>query len=157
MSVVRYLPEVILEEFRPYAIVSYRLWTLLVYKDQHYLGRSYLWLNRPGEMQDISDLTEEETLHLSMLIKKYKEAACELWQPDLFNYAWLGNETHIHQGHGHMHIIPRYKKERQFAGERFVDERWGQNYVPYSKFPVLWVQMEAIRDALQKRLRPELY
>ena len=64
------------------------------------------------------------------------------------NYAWLGNDFHLHNGHGHLHLIPRYKTPRSFAGRNFVDDRWGHNYVPYTQEPAPIEVVDAVRDAL---------
>ena len=50
-----------------------------------------------------------------------------VFQPDLFNYASLGNVT----PHLHVHIIPRYRTLRLFENQTFIDKRWGENFAPY--------------------------
>jgi diadenosine tetraphosphate (Ap4A) HIT family hydrolase len=111
-------------------VKPYRFWTLSVHGDQKYLGRSVVWLVREGEMQRFSAITDEEAAELRMVIKEYEAALTKLWKPDFMNYAWLANNYHEHGGHGHMHLIPRYKDDREFNGRIYRDTRWGKNYTP---------------------------
>jgi diadenosine tetraphosphate (Ap4A) HIT family hydrolase len=65
------------------------------------------------------------------------------------NYAALSNTSPVI----HVHIIPRYKDSREFAGVTFKDARWGSNYAPYDKSyvtdeSVLFQIRDAIRDEL---------
>ena len=106
-------------------IKRYRLWSLLIHRNQHYLGRSILSLNR--HIVDLFDTTKEEREELFSIMKDVREVFKKLFSPDLFNYASLGNNVE----HLHLHIIPRYKKKRVFQGFEFFDENWGRNYKPY--------------------------
>ena len=57
------------------------------------------------------------------------------WKPDHMNNLMLGNFVHEHEGHGHMHIIPRYAfRKIVFMGATFDDDRWGKNYAPATPF-----------------------
>jgi diadenosine tetraphosphate (Ap4A) HIT family hydrolase len=139
-------------EFEWLVLKKYRYWTLFLSKDQYYLGRAYAWLNRPGAMQQLEDVSEAELLELRKIMRTYRSAIGSLWIPDHMNYAWLGNEFESHQGHGHMHFIPRYKTERIFAGETFADGQWGNNYAPYPKGKVSKEILLFICGALQEKL-----
>jgi diadenosine tetraphosphate (Ap4A) HIT family hydrolase len=92
-----------------------------------------------------------------VVLPEYEAAMQELWQPDHMNYTWLGNLFHLHKGHGHMHLIPRYKDPRTFAGMDFADTRWGNNYVPYPQeaapMDVRLAIRDALRDVLIERVR----
>mgnify|MGYP001609300747 CR=1 FL=1 len=104
-------------------------------------------------MQRLSDLTREELYELMIFVlPPYEKAIDHLWRPDHMNYAWLGNESHVHQGHGHMHLIPRYKHPVLFAGLEFHDDQWGKNYAPYPKLGLPQSTLFMIRDALRKEL-----
>ena len=46
---------------------------------------------------------------------RWKLTSC--FQPDHFNYAFLMNKD----AHVHLHIIPRYRGQRAFAGVEFQD------------------------------------
>ena len=105
-------------------IKKYEHWTLVLNYNQSYLGRAICYLNTYKE--NLTDLTPEELLEFQAIVKAYQSTLTQLWEPDWWNYAQLGNET----PHLHFHLIPRYKTPRTFAGEAFVDEHFGKNYVP---------------------------
>lgn len=139
-------------EFIPQIIKEYDLWTLMIHEDQRYLGRAVAWLVRPGQMQDYFDCTSEEKAELEILVAQYKRAMSILWQPDKYNYAWLANLHQLHGGHGHMHLIPRYKEPRSFAGLEFVDGRWDQNCWPATVYEPPPEILYKIRDAIKVNL-----
>lgn len=151
---VRTEREVIMLDYSQFRIRDYEYWTLYLHSNQCYLGRSYVWLRRPGEMQRLSDLAQKERYELWNFILAGYEAALDrlLWRPDHMNYAWLGNEFSVHQGHGCMHLIPRYKCPVLFAGLEFCDNQWGENYAPYPKTKLSQIVLFDIRDALRKEL-----
>ncbi|MFZ2555632.1 MAG: hypothetical protein WAX57_02230, partial [Minisyncoccia bacterium] len=116
-------------EYEGFKIREYPCWTLYLHSNQYYLGRCYAWLKRDGDMQRLSDLTCEELFELhGSVLPGYESAVGRLWSPDHMNYAWLGNHVHAHKGHGHMHLIPRYKRPVLFSRHEFSDGQWGQNY-----------------------------
>lgn len=134
-------------------IKEYVKWKLFLSPHQQYLGRTYVWLTREGRMQRLSKLTGSERDELfDVVIPEFEYAALSLFRPNHMNYAWLGNEFHTHQGHGHLHLIPRYATPRMFNGMTFVDERWGQNYAPYSKKEYSPSMLLSIADALAEAL-----
>lgn len=139
-------------EYARWAVKEYRYWTLLVHDDQRYLGRAYAWLVREGGMQRLSGISDEEMTELRVVINEYEAALQELWQPDFMNYAWLANLFAEHGGHGHMHLIPRYKEARTFEGVGFVDGRWGSNFTPNDPFKVEESLLEKIRDAIKNEM-----
>lgn len=146
------LPTGVAPQYEKFIIREYQYWTLLLHEDQRYLGRSYAWLRRPGEMQSFFELYPRERDELDRIGAAYESATRKLWQPDLWNDPWLGNEVKSHSGHGHMHLIPRYKEKRIFAGITFFDGRWGRNYAPHAPHKpsekVLFKIRDAVRDAL---------
>ena len=102
-------------------------WTVVLNKEQHYVGRSFIMLKRHDE--NIFNLTAEERQELWGLAKKTKDVLTSLFHPDMFNYAFLMNVVR----HVHLHVYPRYKEKRVVYGETFEDGRFGQNYAPYKK------------------------
>jgi diadenosine tetraphosphate (Ap4A) HIT family hydrolase len=146
------------EYYKQFDIKRYTHWTLRLEERQRYLGQALAWLERDGEMQRLSSLTLDERAELwDVVLPEYEAAMQELWQPDHMNYTWLGNLFHLHKGHGHMHLIPRYKDPRTFAGMDFADTRWGNNYVPYPQeaapMDVRLAIRDALRDVLIERVR----
>jgi len=133
-------------------IREYRYWTLLLNEDQRYFGRAYAWLVREGGMQRFSEITNDEYLELRTVMREYESALGELSKPDFMNYAWLANLISQHSGHGHLHLIPRYKDSRTFAGIEFIDGRWGQNFSPSIEFKPAEIILIQIRDAIKEKI-----
>ena len=140
------------KSYMPLILKEYKYWTLLLNDDQRYLGRAYVWLVREGEMQRFSEISDEEMIELRVVIREYETALKELWNPDFMNYAWLANLFSKHGGHGHMHLIPRYKDSRAFATIEFVDGRWGKNFTPSEEFKLTQSVLFEIRDALKNEV-----
>jgi diadenosine tetraphosphate (Ap4A) HIT family hydrolase len=115
------------DKYNEFIIKDYNYWTLYIHENQCFLGRCYIVCKRDDAV-DFFDMTNKEKEELFNVGKKLKKVLIDLFQPDLFNYASLGNIfTHLH-----LHVIPRYQKERKFNGIVFVDENWGKNYAPYN-------------------------
>lgn len=140
------------EPFTKWIIKEYTYWTLLLNDDQRYLGRAYVWLVREGGMQRFSEITDEEYAELRIVMRQYEQAAKELWAPDFMNYAWLANLISEHGGHGHLHLVPRYKDKRMFAGIEFIDGRWEKNFSPSEELKPREDVLINLRDALKEKL-----
>ena len=124
-------------------------WKVFLHKNQHYLGRSYVWA-KGEEVTDLLDITPDERNDLFGISERVKKALTEIFNPDLFNYASLGNIS----SHLHLHIIPRYKTPREFGGQTFVDFNWGHNYAPYDyEFEVPEELLFKIRDKIRRELK----
>jgi diadenosine tetraphosphate (Ap4A) HIT family hydrolase len=134
-------------------IVDFTHWQLFLHPDQHYLGRTYAWIRRDDPMLDICDLFQKERDELfGAVVPSWKAATSFLWSPDHYNYAWLGNGIEEHEGHGHLHLIPRYRNVRQCYSLVFEDNRWGRNYAPYDPFPASPQLMRVIRDDIKQAM-----
>src|ERR1035437_8405560 len=81
-------------------------------------------LLRQRRCTELPDGKREEQDELFLILKELKDASVKCYGGEWFNFAFLGNETR----HLHGHFIPRYSKEKQFAGLTFKDERWRHNY-----------------------------
>lgn len=110
-------------------IKDYEHWTVSLHGNQGYLGRCVIVAKRE-DAEDLSEATPEEREELFLIINELKNAAADLFQPDWFNYAFLGNIVR----HLHGHFLPRYKTSREYGGMIFKDERWGQNYLTDEDF-----------------------
>jgi diadenosine tetraphosphate (Ap4A) HIT family hydrolase len=75
------------------------------------------------------DISKQEYFELQTIVVAVRNALGNLFSPDLFNYASLGNVFK----RLHIHIIPRYKSSRVFCDKVFTDINWGRNYAPYNK------------------------
>ncbi|MDY6778659.1 MAG: HIT family protein [Candidatus Nanohaloarchaea archaeon] len=127
---------------------EYSNWTLVQAFNQYYLGRCIAVLDR--HIVDLPDLDGEERDELfETVLPQLRAALDELFQPDLINYASLGNEVE----HLHLHILPRYREPREVAGKRFNDENWGRHYKPYPRdFEISDHVFQTIRSRLQDAL-----
>ena len=145
------------EEQDPYeewVVKKYPNWTLYLSSQQYYLGRCYVWLKRFGKMQRLTDLKLNEWIELyDSVLPEYEGAVGRLWRPEHMNYAWLGNEFAEHNGHGHLHLIPRYERSVHFAEHEFCDAQWGENYAPYPRLILPKEKLILIRDAVKSEIR----
>lgn len=125
-----------------------RFWQIYLHSNQYYLGRLYIWSKRPG-LVDLMDITREERDELFDIGKEAKAQLSNIFNPDLFNWASLGNESR----QCHVHLIPRYEKPRMFRGVTFTDENYGKNYAPYNtNFAVRDEVLQSIRAILQSKI-----
>ncbi len=104
-------------------IRDFKHWSLYLNPDQSYLGRVCLVARREDAL-DFLEMTRAERRGFFRAGRKVRRALADLFQPDLFNYASLGNVYR----HLHVHIIPRYRGARVFHQQEFSDPRWGQSY-----------------------------
>lgn len=140
-------------DYERWKIRTYRYWDLyLKADDQRYLGRAYVWLKREGKMQRFSQLNGFEAEELFKILRQYEHVLDTLFEPDHYNNAWFGNQIGLHDGHGHMHIIPRYCTSRTFSGVKFLDMNWGKNYTPHERFVPHDRVLLSLRDSLEEIL-----
>lgn len=137
-----------MKDYSPFVVKDYTHWTVLVHENQSYLGRLVVWCKR-ADVLDLADATPEERDELFLILSIIRNAATEIFKPDWFNYAFLGNETR----HLHGHFIPRYASERTFDDFVFRDERWGYNYQTDHNFITPPTTLEKIRNTYRERLR----
>jgi diadenosine tetraphosphate (Ap4A) HIT family hydrolase len=112
-----------MDAYKDLRIKEYVHWVVNIHENQGYLGRCVVACKREDAL-DLADATPAEREELFMLLFEIRKAAKDVFQPDWFNYAFLGNEWR----HLHGHVIPRYASSREFAGTRFTDELWGKNW-----------------------------
>ena len=97
-------------------------WHMIINRNQNYLGKTMLVLKR--HEIDVTALTTNEQIEFWQLLAHIREALAILFQPDHFNYTFLMNQD----PHVHLHLIPRYKTFREFAGLKFTDGHFGEHY-----------------------------
>ncbi len=135
-------------DFEKLKIKDYKKWSVYLHQNQYYLGRAYIWAKREDDI-DFMQISFQESEELFDIGRAVNKALSDLFQPDLMNYAILGNVTN----RLHVHVIPRYKSPRIFSGIKFVDERWGKNYAPYNyDFKIPEPILLEIRDAVKEKL-----
>lgn len=135
-------------DFLKNLIKEYRHWEVYIYENQNYLGRCVVWCRRENAL-DLTDATEGEQEELFLILRNLREALKKSFQPDWFNYAFLGNETR----HLHCHFIPRYAKPRKFMGVVFKDKLYGHNYKTDHNFQISATLLETLRDNLKSLLQ----
>ncbi len=96
------------------------LWTIAVNRNQNLLGKLILVLNR--NCTDVRELEPPEWDQLMVDMRRVTAALDAMFQPDLFNYAFLMNMDR----HVHLHVLPRYAGPRTWHGAVFRDTRWGE-------------------------------
>ena len=132
------------EDFLKNLIEEYKYWTVYVHLNQSYLGRCVVWCKRENAL-DLADATPEEQSELFLILQNLREAVKKVFQPDLFNYSFLGNETR----HLHAHFIPRYSKPKTFMSIVFEDKLYGHNYKTDHSFVTSEILLNTVRDKLK--------
>jgi diadenosine tetraphosphate (Ap4A) HIT family hydrolase len=97
---------------------------------------------------DLTDATEEEQKELFLVLNELRKAIKKVFQPDWFNYSFLGNETK----HLHAHFVPRYAKPKVFEGITFEDKLWGHNYKTDHSFETPELVLEKIKSLISEVL-----
>lgn len=135
-------------KYHKFFINEYVYWRIELHTNQCYLGRSVVILKR--HVEDLSEINDDERNELFKIMRNLKNTLTIAFKPDLLNYASLGNKTN----HLHLHVIPRYYGPIQFAGQTFIDSRWGHNPSPYNKdFKVTDEVYEQIIKAIKTNLK----
>jgi diadenosine tetraphosphate (Ap4A) HIT family hydrolase len=136
-------------DYEKLKIKSYKHWDLYLHENQCYLGRVFLLLKDEKGVDDFLAIGEQARDEFFEIGRDLKAALAALFKPDKMNYAALSNTSPAI----HVHMVPRYQGQREFAGVVFKDARWGQNYAPYDKsFALDESVLFQIRDALEKQL-----
>jgi len=81
------------------------------------------WCERIDAL-DLPNATKEEQEELFLILKQLRVAVIKVFQPDWFNYSFLGNET----CHIHAHFVPCYATPRNFEDIMFTDKLFGHNW-----------------------------
>jgi diadenosine tetraphosphate (Ap4A) HIT family hydrolase len=139
-------------DFEKLKIKEYEYWNLYLNEYQCYLGRTCLVAKRPDAIDFIA-MTRDEREEFFSIGQTLNQALKTLFQPDLMNYASMGNVYN----HLHVHLIPRYKERREFNGITFEDKRWGKNYAPYDRtFELTLDQLLHIKEAIKSNLTVQM-
>jgi diadenosine tetraphosphate (Ap4A) HIT family hydrolase len=99
-------------------------WRVVVNRNQNLLGKTMLVLRR--HLERVADLSADEWRDLHEQMAEVTRRLDTAFSPDHYNYAFLQNADR----HVHLHVIPRYSFEREFAGIRFEDPDWPGHYLP---------------------------
>ena len=143
--------------FRTLAVVRTPYWRVFLNRDQRYLGRCYAWyLGGHADLQNAIDLPSAASKEFwERIAPKFSRGVTRIWGATHVNYAYLGNETHIHRGHAHWHLIPRYfNGTPKFFDTDFGDQRIGRNYTPREPLILPEAKLIEIRDVLRSMYGP---
>ena len=135
------------EDFSKNLVKEYKYWEIYVHENQGYLGRCVVWCKRDDAL-DLADATPEEQSELFLVLRDLREATKKVFQPDWFNYSFLGNETR----HLHGHFIPRYAKTKTFMDIVFEDKLYGHNYKTDHGFKTSAELLAEVKDKLKSVL-----
>ena len=116
-------------ELERWIIKKFKYWTIYLAKNQYYLGRVYVALNRHGP-EKTTELTKEEWAELKEINDRLAIALSSLYKYDLINYLVTQGRDRYHF---HMHLVPRHENAINFYGEEFKDEMWGKLPFPTPK------------------------
>ena len=129
-----------MDDLSKYKIKEYKYWEVFIHQNQSYFGRCVVWCKRDDAL-DLTDATKEEREELFLILRELREALIKTFQPDWFNYSFLGNNIR----HLHCHFIPRYAKPKIFEGIKFEDKLFGHNWKTDHSFITPESVLEKIR------------
>jgi len=135
------------DDFQKDLVKEYKFWSVYVHRNQDYLGRCVVWCKRDNAL-DLADSNLDEQKELFLILKELREAAKRVFNPDWFNYSFLGNEVR----HLHGHFVPRYAKSKTFMGTVFKDKLYGHNWKTNHAFVTPEVILKSVKNKLFKAL-----
>jgi diadenosine tetraphosphate (Ap4A) HIT family hydrolase len=102
----------------------------------------YIRVITQKHIKELSELSDEEAVKLTLIVKKIEKTILKELNPDKINIASLGNMV----PHLHIHIIPRYKNDSWWPGAVFCDKKRDFKCPPFNKENF----KKAIKKALEK-------
>lgn len=135
------------EDYSDKLIKEYKYWSIYIHHNQGYLGRCIIWCKREDAL-DLADASIEEQRELFLVMRDLREVIKNVFRPDWFNYAFLGNETR----HLHGHFVPRYEKPKVFNGMVFKDRLFGHNFKTDTNFKTSDELLGAVKERLKEIL-----
>jgi len=109
--------------------------------DMDYPGFCRVILNR--HVTEMTDLLRKEQERLMAVVLIVEQAVRDVMQPDKINLASLGNKV----PHLHWHVIPRYKKDRNFP-----NSIWDKPNRESLAHPIDAVTADKLKTEIQKAL-----
>lgn len=136
-------------------IFETEFWKIVMNKDQYYLGRAVVVLQRP--CPNLSSLTVEEMQKFLGIVKWYESAVKKSFGATMFNWACLMNFAYRNNPPDpqvHWHVRPRYDHVVDFAGKSWSDQAFSDHYVRGKKYTRILDDQtfQAIRDELRKHV-----
>ena len=128
-------------------------WLVRLANDQGYLGRCMVIALRHTE--NLSDLSTEEWTELHSVIQKLEDIIKADFGAKMFNWTSLMNDAFKSDDphpHVHFHVWPRYDKDVDVAGEKFIDPNFGHHYDKKHQYKVSAEVRQAIMDRLKEQI-----
>jgi len=100
----------------------------------------YIRIITQKHIKEFSELSDEETVKLTLLVKKIEKIMINTLNPDKINIAALGNMV----PHLHIHIIPRFKNDPWWPGATFCEKKRDFSY------PVTHKEIEKLINSIKK-------
>ncbi|MCE5316968.1 MAG: histidine phosphatase family protein [Parachlamydia sp.] len=125
---------------------QYNYWTLAINPAQPTLGTLAVIAKRPVER--LCELLPDELQEWQQIARSSEKALLEVFHPDRLNYLQTNREGRIA-----MLIVPRYEKERIFAGKSWHDEAYG-SFPAWKENEETTEVMQALFEVIAKRLAP---
>lgn len=97
-------------------IKEYKYWKVLVRKNNFKLGSCVAITKKHHDT--FSEISSEEMAEYALIMKEFETAIKKSFKNDAIHHLALMLKDH----HTHFHIIPRYKKSKTFAGEKWIDD-----------------------------------
>ena len=118
-------------------------WRLILNREQDLLGKCFIAARRHVELPTALDPPEwADLLDVVRGVERRLRAA---FQPDHFNFAFLGNiDRHLH-----LHVMPRYAAPRTVDGVDFTDDGWPGHYALRAGPHLNAAQLERLADRLR--------
>jgi len=108
-------------------------WKIFLSKEQAYLGRSVVVLNR--HCSHLSLLTKVEWEELQKIIKKIETNYKKYLGATHFNWTCLMNDAYKNENpepHVHLHVRPRYAFPPKIEDNEYPDPNFGHHYLSKS-------------------------
>lgn len=139
-------------DYSKYIVKDYHYWSVRACINQGFLGRCVLWCKREDAF-DLCDATPEELAELHIILKALRTAVTQCFNPDWFNYSFLGNTIR----HLHCHFVPRYATTKMFMDTEFDDVLYksGLNWREDPNFVTSEELLQGIKSRLIEALDAE--
>jgi diadenosine tetraphosphate (Ap4A) HIT family hydrolase len=133
-------------------IYAGRHWVLALNNSQFFLGRSLLILR--DHATDLNQVSPDAVDEFHEIYSIWRAALQRAFSVTFrSNIALLGNETDIHSGHIHWHLVPRFLEPISFRGQRYFSESPETVALNYSNV-AKWLQTPATeRRRIAKAIR----
>lgn len=107
-------------EIDKYLIKEYQHWLILFRNRTKTLGNCLIISKR--HFEKFSEISETETFELVKVIQDLESLLTKVFNPDKINY----QIAMFKEAHFHLHVFPRYEKEREFQGKKWADQWWSK-------------------------------